>query len=388
MTAVKQIAITSANHLKSLRGYLDRSNERHEVADMDSQHLNDPANWEREFDRTREAYGHNRAGRAGAKCTYCYHQIIAFNPSECDLNGGRLTAGDCMAFAREWVERYYPNQEAVWALHREHCAADGTDRWAVHVAINRTDLETGKRLDEGRSSRQKVLHASRMRGMDERWGLAQMEKGARNSAHHARQQSRGERRARVVDVEPRGGPRPIAALRDRPRSREASGPRERREGGQGRRAEQNAGAQRGARSPRRPHEDESGQILKEAGHRLRVQADLRPQRREREESRGRKDKRAQAGQGLQHERYIARPRRASCPRDQEGGREGGLSGHRRGDGGGPLRAGKRDAIHGLETAGPLGVLPFDHIRRLIEKESCPLPPCHSFCCPPGHPRRH
>lgn len=200
MTAVKQIAITSANHLKSLRGYLDRSNERHEVADMDSQHLNDPANWEREFDRTREAYGHNRAGKAGAKCTYCYHQIIAFNPSECDLNGGRLTAQDCMAFAREWVERYYPNQEAVWALHREHCAADGTDRWAVHVAINRTDLETGKRLDEGRASRQKVLHASRMRGMDERWGLAQMEKGARNSAHHARQQSRGERRAREAGL--------------------------------------------------------------------------------------------------------------------------------------------------------------------------------------------
>lgn len=200
MTAVKQIAITSTNHLKSLRGYLDRSNERHEVADMDSQHLNDPANWEREFDRTREAYGHNRAGKAGAKCTYCYHQIIAFNPSECDLNGGRLTAQDCMGFAREWVERYYPNQEAVWALHREHCAADGTDRWAVHVAINRTDLETGKRLDEGRASRQKVLHASRMRGMDERWGLAQMEKGARNSAHHARQQSRGERRAREAGL--------------------------------------------------------------------------------------------------------------------------------------------------------------------------------------------
>lgn len=200
MTAVKQIAITSTNHLKSLRGYLDRSNERHEVVDMDSQHLNDPANWEREFDRTREAYGHNRAGKVGANCTRCYHQVIAMNPSECDLNGGRLTAGDCMAFAREWVERYYPNQEAVWALHREHCAADDTDRWAVHVVINRTDLETGKRLDEGRASRQKVLHASRMRDMDERWGLAQMEKGARNSAHHARQQSRGERRAREAGL--------------------------------------------------------------------------------------------------------------------------------------------------------------------------------------------
>lgn len=68
---------------------------------MGSQHLNDPTNWERGFDRTREAYGHNRAGKAGAKCMYCYHRIIAFNPPECDLNGGRLTAGDCMGFARE-----------------------------------------------------------------------------------------------------------------------------------------------------------------------------------------------------------------------------------------------------------------------------------------------
>lgn len=200
MTAFKQVAVTSGAHLKSLRGYLDRSNERHEVLGMDSQHLNDPKNWEREFNRTREAYGHNKPGKAGAKCTYMYHQVVAFNPSECDVNGGRLSPDDCMAFAREWVERYYPNQEAVWTLHREHCAADGTDRYAAHIAINRTDLETGKRLDEGRASRQKVLHASRMRDIDERWGLAQMERGARNSAHHARQQSRGERRARKAGL--------------------------------------------------------------------------------------------------------------------------------------------------------------------------------------------
>ena len=200
MTAIKQVSICSAAHMKSLGGYLDKSNARHEVLDMDSRHLNDPANWEREFDRSRDAYDMNRPGRAGAKCTYCYHQVIAFNPSECDLNGGRLSPHDCMAFAREWVERYYPNQEAVWALHREHCAADGTDRYAVHVAINRPDLETGKRLDEGRASRQKALHASRMRDMDRRWGLAQMEKGARNSAHHARQQSRGEQRAREAGL--------------------------------------------------------------------------------------------------------------------------------------------------------------------------------------------
>lgn len=200
MTAIKQVAVTSTAHLRSLRGYLDSSNDRHEVLGMDSQHLNNPSSWEREFNRTRGAYGHNVAGRSGAKCTYMYHQVIAFNPSECDVNGGRLSPGDCMDFAREWVERYYPSQEAVWALHREHCAADGTDRYAVHVAINRTNLETGKRLDEGRASRQKTLHASRMREMDERWGLSQMERGVRNSAHHARQQSRGEKRARRAGV--------------------------------------------------------------------------------------------------------------------------------------------------------------------------------------------
>lgn len=200
MTAIKQIAVTSGAHLKSLRGYLDRSNERHEVLDMDSQHLDNPANWEREFDRTREAYGHNRPGKTGSRCTYLYHQVIAMNPSECDLNGGKMSAGDCMRFAREWVERYYPNQEAVWALHREHCAADGTDRYAVHVAINRSDLVTGKRLDEGRASRQRTLHAKRMRDMDERWGLAQMERGVRNSAVHARQPSRAEQRAREAGM--------------------------------------------------------------------------------------------------------------------------------------------------------------------------------------------
>ena len=180
MTAIKQVSVTSAQHMKSLAGYLDRSSEKHDALDLDSQNLNDPENWAREMDRTRDAYGHNEPGRKGSKCTYCYHQIIGFNPDECDVNGGKLTRAGCMGFAREWVERYYPTQEAAWALHLEH-SKDGTDRYAVHIAINRTDLETGRRLDEGRASRQKVLHASRMREMDERWGLSQLERGQRNT---------------------------------------------------------------------------------------------------------------------------------------------------------------------------------------------------------------
>lgn len=79
------------------------------------------------------------------------HQVIAFNPDECDINGGKMTPARCMEFAREWVEGRYPDQEAVWVLHRERCAADGTRRYAVHVGINRTNLETGRRLNEGRS---------------------------------------------------------------------------------------------------------------------------------------------------------------------------------------------------------------------------------------------
>ena len=161
MTAIKQVAVTGTQHMKSLSGYLDNTNGKHDVLDFDSRNLGDPANWSREMERTRAAYGHNEPGRKGSKCTYCYHQIIAFNPDECDVNGGKLTRAGCMGFAREWVERYYPNQEAAWALHLEH-SRDGTDRYAVHIAINRTDLSTGKRLNDGRASRQRTLHAARM----------------------------------------------------------------------------------------------------------------------------------------------------------------------------------------------------------------------------------
>lgn len=197
MTAIKQVAITGTQHMKSLSDYLDNTNSKHDVLDFDSRNLGDPANWSREMERTRAAYGHNEPGRKGSKCTYCYHQIIAFNPDECDVNGGRMSEGDCMEFAREWVERYYPNQEAAWALHLEH-SRDGTDRYAVHIAINRTDLSTGKRLNDGRASRQRTLHAARMREMDGRWGLSQLERGTRNSRVHARQESRGEQRAREI----------------------------------------------------------------------------------------------------------------------------------------------------------------------------------------------
>ena len=122
-----------------------------------------------------------------------YHQVIAWNPDEVDLNGGRMSKEDCMEFVRQWVSERYPDQEAVWVLHRERCAADGTERYAAHVGINRTDLSTGRRLNEGRTKEAKVARACAMRDMDRRGGLRQMRAGERNSLAHARQPTRQER---------------------------------------------------------------------------------------------------------------------------------------------------------------------------------------------------
>lgn len=192
MTAVKQTSVKSARHLKRLESYLDW--ERDKALDHDSLNLaaGDCGGMFREMDSTREAYGHNRPGKAGARCTYMQHQILAFNPDECDLNGGPMTPARCMAYAREYVESRYPDQEALWVLHRERCASDGTDRYAVHVALNRTNLATGRRLDEGPARRAAAARAKTVRELDARHGLAQLERG-KNSKVHARQPSRAER---------------------------------------------------------------------------------------------------------------------------------------------------------------------------------------------------
>ena len=121
-----------------------------------------------------------------------YHRVIAFNPDECDLNGGKLSASDCMKYAREYAQKYLPAQECVWVLHKEHCKADGTDRYAIHMAVNRTNLETGNRFDQGRTRHAKVERANQIRDMDKEWGLRQLEKGRRNSRTHARQLTREE----------------------------------------------------------------------------------------------------------------------------------------------------------------------------------------------------
>lgn len=188
MTAIKQVAVTSAIHASNLGRYLnDKRGLMH-----DSQHIIDEGRWEIEMSKTREAYGHDRPARAGAKNTMMYHQILAFNPDECDVNGGKVTPGFAMAYAREYISTRYPNQEAVWTLHCEHCKADGTSRYAVHIGINRTDLETGRRLNEGRSKNAKIERVNAVRDMDRKYGLKQMVANERNSLH-ARQPTRQEK---------------------------------------------------------------------------------------------------------------------------------------------------------------------------------------------------
>ena len=117
--------------------------------------------------------GHDKPGKAGAKCTYMQHQILGFLPDECDLNGGKMTPEMCMRYARDYVAERYPNQEVVIVLHR--------------------DLETGRRLDEGPARKAAAARVKTVRTLDERYGLKQLERGKANSRVHARQPGREER---------------------------------------------------------------------------------------------------------------------------------------------------------------------------------------------------
>lgn len=210
MTIIKQTAVTDKSHQQNLRQYI---NDDKKVLLRGSQNLEeciDIKRWATFMEATRHKYGHDKATRkirdketgelVDAKNTIMYHQILAFLPDECDVNGGKLTPEDCMRYAKEYARTYYPNQQVVFALHNEYCREDRTHRYAVHMVINRSDVVTGKRLDEGRGRDAKVRRAKRVREMDDRWGLKQVERDERNSAVHKRQPSKVER-----EIEARGG---------------------------------------------------------------------------------------------------------------------------------------------------------------------------------------
>lgn len=191
MTAIKQTSVCSEKHLARLRDYL--SWDRDKALAHGTQNIIDDDRWFQEMADTRAAMGHDRPGKAGAKCTYMQHQILGFLPDECDLNGGKMTPELCMRYAREYVAERYPNQEVVMVLHRERCRADATDRYAVHLGINRSDLETGRRLDEGPARKAAASRVKTIRTLDERYGLRQLERGKANSRVHARQPGTEER---------------------------------------------------------------------------------------------------------------------------------------------------------------------------------------------------
>lgn len=192
MTAIKQVTVTSTSHLKALGKYLD---DGRALARSSQNVLDDrPGRWQREFAETRAAYGHDKPSRAGAKSALVVHQVLGFNPDEISKYGGPISPEKAMEFAKEWLSTRYGDFEAVYVLHMEHCAADNTDRFAVHAAINVSSLDgSGKRLWEGPAKQAKVARAKAMREMDARWGLRQMERGTRNSQVHAMQPSRAEK---------------------------------------------------------------------------------------------------------------------------------------------------------------------------------------------------
>ena len=209
MTVIKQQSVTDRSHQKHLRDYINNDKK---VLLRDEQNMagcHDLKQWASFMSRTRDRYGHNKSARKSrdketgkiieAKNTILYHQVLAFLPDECDVNGGRLKPEDCMRFAKEYASRYYPNQQIVFALHKEHCKEDHTYRYAIHMVINRTNLATGTRIDEGASANAKKKRAARVRTMDKEWGLQQVEEGVQNSKVHAKQPSKIEK-----EIESRG----------------------------------------------------------------------------------------------------------------------------------------------------------------------------------------
>ncbi|WP_308623431.1 relaxase/mobilization nuclease domain-containing protein [uncultured Enorma sp.] len=191
MAVIKQTSVTSWKHLSRLKGYLNWSKDKSLA--HDALNIIDEGRWFEEMDETRKSMGHNAPGNAGARCTFMQHQIIAFNPDEISINGDKMTPELCMDYSREYVMERYPHQEVVMVLHLERCKADNSQRLAVHLGINRSNLETSRRLDEGPARRAAAARAKTIRELDRRYGLRQLERGKSNSRMHGRQPGAAER---------------------------------------------------------------------------------------------------------------------------------------------------------------------------------------------------
>ena len=197
MTIIKQGGVSSKSHQRNLRAYI---NDDKKVLLRDSQNMEeckDLKRWASYMEATRKSFGHDKPSRhlrdkmtgemRPARNTIMYHQILSFLADDCDINGGKLTPEECMAYAKEYIEKYYPTHEVVYAVLKDRYASDGIENYVVHLIINRSDLSSGKRMNEGRADAMAKMHANRIRAMDVRWGLRQMKKGKANSEIHAKQ---------------------------------------------------------------------------------------------------------------------------------------------------------------------------------------------------------
>lgn len=174
MTVIKQKSVSSDRYAKNVRKYI---NGKHALA-RDGWNIECDKYWFSKMAMTRKVFHHDKPSRAGAKNVTILHQILAFLPEECSCNGGKMTPEKCMSYAKEWVAQHYQNQQVIFALHEESDKAG--KRYAIHMAINRTDLLTGKRCDTG-GRRGKYKRASWVRELDDKWNLVQLEKGKKNS---------------------------------------------------------------------------------------------------------------------------------------------------------------------------------------------------------------
>ena len=143
MTVIKQKAVSSSRHAKNVRKYINGK----DALARGGWNLPYKKYWYAKLARTRKSFGHDKPARAGAKNTIRYHQVLAFLPEECSCNGGKMTPDACLAYAEQWLAKHYPHQQVLLALHEE--SDKEGKRFAVHMAINRSDLLTGKRLWEG-----------------------------------------------------------------------------------------------------------------------------------------------------------------------------------------------------------------------------------------------
>ena len=180
MTVIKQKSVSSERYAKNVRKYINGKN----AIVRGGWNIEWSDRWFSKMDRTRKVFHHDKPSRAGVKNVIMLHQILAFLPEECSCNGGKMTPDACLAYAEQWLAKHYPHQQVILALHEESDKAG--KRYAVHMAINRTDLLTGKRCETG-GRHGKYERDSWVRELDKDWNLAQLEKGKKNSKIRDRQ---------------------------------------------------------------------------------------------------------------------------------------------------------------------------------------------------------